>query len=153
MTRLDLPPIRACPSSNGRTRFRSIVRAMSNGACDGFPFRTSNRLLQAALAGLVSMGAQACSGSSLPGSQVDAQDAPRITSSQKVQGLTADGFKALCDSRSGTVEVLAHCGGLATARGFAYDVTTEELSEHTCRGANTCAGWNCITDVPPDAGS
>ena len=63
-----------------------------------------------------------------------------------VEGLDADGFKALCDERGGTVEIMIHCGGLATARGFAYDTTTSMLSEHTCKGANTCAGWNCVTD-------
>ncbi len=68
---------------------------------------------------------------------------PEITSSTEVVGLDAAGFKALCDERCGTVEVLVHCGGLATARGFAYDTTNSMLSEHTCAGANTCAGWNC----------
>ena len=60
--------------------------------------------------------------------------------------LDAAGFKALCDERHGTVEALAHCGGLASARGFSYDTTTQQLSEHTCKGANTCGGWNCVTD-------
>ena len=58
--------------------------------------------------------------------------------------LTADAVKALCDERGGTVEVMPHCGGFATAKGFSYDAGTQELSEHTCRGANTCGGWNCV---------
>jgi hypothetical protein len=70
---------------------------------------------------------------------------PEITSSMAVQNLDADGFKALCDARHGTVEVMPHCGGFATAAGFSYDTGTELLSEHTCKGANTCAGWNCVT--------
>jgi hypothetical protein len=71
---------------------------------------------------------------------------PEITSSKQVLGLDAAGFKALCDARGGTVEVMAHCGGLATARGFSYDTGNSMLSEHTCKGANTCAGWNCVTN-------
>jgi len=126
-------------------------RTMSRGSREGSSFEAGSALLHAALAGLLSMSAQACGGSSAAAPTVDA--APMITSSEKVPGLTAAAFQMLCDSRDGKVEVLAHCGGLATARGFAYDIETQELSEHTCRGANTCAGWNCITNVPPDAGS
>jgi len=73
---------------------------------------------------------------------------PHITSSQVIAGLTADDFQAMCDARGGTVEVMAHCGGLASARGFSYDVETQTLAEHTCKGANTCGGWNCVTDTP-----
>jgi hypothetical protein len=57
--------------------------------------------------------------------------------------MTEAEFTELCDARGGTVEVMPHCGGFATAPGFSYDVTTELLSEHTCAGANTCTGWNC----------
>lgn len=96
----------------------------------------SQRLLLAAMAGLLS-ALPACS---------DDKDGPHITSSQLVERLDEAGFKALCDERHGTVESLAHCNGLATAKGFAYDIGTQELSEHTCKGANTCAGWNCVTD-------
>jgi len=95
----------------------------------------SPRLLQAALAGLVSLGLMGCGSSQ-----------PEITSTKHVENLDEAGFTKLCDARSGRVEVLAHCGGLATARGFSYDITTQELAEHTCKGANTCAGWNCITN-------
>jgi len=62
-----------------------------------------------------------------------------------VDPLDADGFKALCDARNGSVEVMPHCGGFATGPGFAYDITTSEISEHTCAGTNTCGGWNCLT--------
>lgn len=72
-----------------------------------------------------------------------AEALPHITSSQDVGVMTEEQFRALCDARGGTVEVMPHCGGFATAPGFSYDVTTELLSEHTCRGANTCTGWNC----------
>lgn len=73
-----------------------------------------------------------------------AAELPHITSSQAVGVLTVDDFTALCDQRAGTVEVMPHCGGFASAKGFSYDMTTELLSEHTCMGANTCAGWNCV---------
>jgi len=39
---------------------------------------------------------------------------------------------------------MPHCGGFATAKGFSYDNGTMLLSEHTCHGANTCGGWNCV---------
>lgn len=68
---------------------------------------------------------------------------PHITSSENVGVMTVEQFKVLCDERGGTVEVMPHCGGFATAKGFSYDSTTQLLSEHTCHGSNTCAGWNC----------
>jgi len=71
-------------------------------------------------------------------------DYPHITSSENVGPMTVEQFTALCDKRSGTVEVMPHCGGFATAKGFSYDSTTQLLSEHTCKGTNTCAGWNCV---------
>jgi hypothetical protein len=67
-----------------------------------------------------------------------------ITSSVDVGVLTEEDFKARCDARGGAVEVMPHCGGFATAKGFAYDNSTHLLSEHTCAGANTCGGWNCV---------
>jgi hypothetical protein len=67
-----------------------------------------------------------------------------ITSSTAAGVLTEADFKALCDARSGTVELMPHCGGFATAKGFSYDNGTQLLSEHTCAGANTCGGWNCV---------
>jgi len=97
----------------------------------------SSKLLCAAFAGMFALSATACADDSGP---------PGITSSQQVENLDAEGFKTLCDARDGTVEVMAHCGGLASGRGFSYDSTNGQLSEHTCKGANTCAGWNCLTD-------
>ena len=75
-----------------------------------------------------------------------AADPPHITSSTAAGVLTVEDFTALCDERGGTVEVMPHCGGFATAKGFSYDTGTQTLSEHTCMGANTCGGWNCITE-------
>jgi hypothetical protein len=109
-------------------------------------FAPDGPLARAALAGLLCLGAGAC-GSSSSKPEAVPQD-PHITSSEVVGSLSADAFQALCDARDGTVEIMAHCGGLATARGFSYDIETQTLSEHTCKGANTCAGWNCVTDTP-----
>jgi hypothetical protein len=69
---------------------------------------------------------------------------PHIVSSENVGVMTEEQFTALCTERGGIVEVMPHCGGFATAKGFSYDSTTQLLSEHTCAGANTCAGWNCV---------
>lgn len=97
----------------------------------------SSKLLRAALAGLLAMTVTACA---------DDGKSDKITSTQRVGYLDAEDFKAMCDARHGTVEAIAHCGGVASGPGFAYDQTTQELSEHTCKGGNTCAGWNCLTD-------
>jgi len=104
------------------------------------PVHCSQRLLGAALAGLLCLATPACSSNDDPaaGSQT-----PTITSSVVVGAMTEEDFTAKCDARAGTVEVMPHCGGFATAKGFSYDYTTQKLSEHTCKGANTCAGWNC----------
>jgi hypothetical protein len=107
----------------------------------------SHLLLRAALAGLLSASVSACSTSSTPDAHRETTpEEAHITSTESVGALTADDFQAMCDERGGTVEVLAHCGGLATAAGFAYDSGDGTISEHTCAGANTCGGWNCITD-------
>lgn len=102
-------------------------------------------LLVAALAGLLSVTACSKDDSSPnpSGTAGSAAEAPHITSSENVGVMTEEQFTALCDERAGTVEVMPHCGGFATAQGFSYDSTTELLSEHTCQGANTCSGWNC----------
>ena len=99
----------------------------------------STPLLSAALAGLLCLATVGCS--------TKKEDPPgpgEITSSEMVGNLTEAEFTAQCDVRGGMVEVMAHCGGLATAKGFSYDATTGLLSEHSCKGANTCAGWNCV---------
>lgn len=102
--------------------------------------RPSARLVGAALLGLLCTPVLACS------SDADDNSEPHITSSQALADVDAANFQERCDARSGTVEVIAHCGGLNTCKGFSYDVTTGLLSEHTCKGAATCAGWNCLID-------
>ena len=103
----------------------------------------SANLLSAALAGLLCFTGCSKDESNSSSENVGA-DPAHITSSKNVGAMTEAQFTAQCDERGGTVEVMPHCGGFATGKGFSYDSTTEELSEHTCRGANTCAGWNCV---------
>lgn len=86
----------------------------------------------------------AAGSSSSAGAGGSAEESPHVTSSKDAGVLTEEQFKALCDERGGTVEVMPHCGGFATAKGFSYDNVTMLLSEHTCHGANTCGGWNCV---------
>jgi len=81
--------------------------------------------------------------SGLSGGGGAAPEPAHVTSSQNVGVMTEQEFTELCNTRGGTVEVMPHCGGFATAPGFSYDATTQLLSEHTCAGANTCTGWNC----------
>jgi len=104
-------------------------------------FRPSPRLLQASLAGLLCLAAAGCTTKQ----ETAAPSGPgEITSSQIIADLSAADFQGRCDERGGTVEVIPHCGGINTCKGFSYDQTTSELSEHTCAGAATCAGWNCL---------
>jgi cytochrome c553 len=58
-------------------------------------------------------------------------------------------FDAQCAQLDGLVQFHAHCGGYNLCRGQSYDSDTEELSEHTCRGLNTCAGMSCV-ELPSD---
>jgi len=69
----------------------------------------SSKLVTAALAGLLLVGVPGCAGDAASGAASGAE----ITSSKQVANLDVDGFTALCDARHGTVEVMAHCGGLA----------------------------------------
>lgn len=95
------------------------------------PRVASQPLRLAALAGLLTLSA--CSD-------------PELTSSETIVDMTEAQFRERCDHRGGVVEVIPHCGGLNTCKGFSYDMTTDLLSEHTCKGAATCAGWNCKID-------
>ena len=83
-------------------------------------------------------------GADVAGAGGSAPELPHITSQTEAGVLAVDDFTTLCDERGGTVEVMPHCGGFATAKGFSYDTGTQLLSEHTCMGTNTCGGWNCV---------
>jgi hypothetical protein len=111
-----------------------VARERTPGQLTSTP---SPPMVTAALAGLLCLGVAACSSKPETGPG-------EITSSQSVASLTVAAFTAQCDARGGTVEVIAHCGGLNTCKGFSYDKTTELLSEHSCKGAATCGGWNCL---------
>lgn len=117
---------------------------MKREECPRHRYEPSHALLHAAVAGLLSVASVACS--SEPSSPEGESGDPRITSSEQVANLSAEEFRTRCDERSGVVEDIPHCGGLNTCKGFSYDVTTQLLSEHTCKGAATCTGWNCVVD-------
>ena len=61
-----------------------------------------------------------------------------------METLTLEQFTALCDSMNGIFEIQPHCGGSNACRGMSYDTGTQTLTEHTCRGTNTCAGYSCV---------
>jgi hypothetical protein len=67
-----------------------------------------------------------------------------ITSSTVVADMTLEKFTADCDALGGTVEIHPHCGGSNSCKGMSYDTATQTLTEHTCKGLNTCAGYSCI---------
>lgn len=98
-------------------------------------------LLVAALAGL--LGAVGCD-------DEHHADGKRILSSVTDPSVTRESFEAVCTERGGTLELHAHCGGANSCHGLSYDTDTHVLTEHTCQGMNTCAGFSCVD--PDDAG-
>ena len=102
----------------------------------------SGVLLSAAVAGLLS---GAC------GSDPDPKPRGDVTSSKVVADMTLEKFTAECDARGGQVETHSHCGGANSCKGMSYDTATELLTEHTCRGSNTCAGYSCVIPDATDA--
>jgi hypothetical protein len=122
--------------SGGETS--AVGGVAAGGAADGAGTAGASGSAAGGAAGTAAAGSSGSGGSGGTTAEV-----PHITSSENVGVMTEEQFKALCDERGGTVEVMPHCGGFATAKGFSYDSTTSLLSEHTCHGANTCAGWNC----------
>jgi hypothetical protein len=73
---------------------------------------------------------------------------PAITSSKIVRDLTLERFTADCDTWHGVVQIPPHCGGFNSCRGMSYDSGTEVLTEHTCRGLSSCAGFSCVLCPP-----
>jgi len=67
-----------------------------------------------------------------------------IMSSKIVTGMTLEKFTADCDARHGVVEIPPHCGGFNSCKGLSYDTDTQVLTEHTCRGMNSCFGYSCV---------
>jgi hypothetical protein len=71
-------------------------------------------------------------------------DPAAVTSSTQDPNMSLATFSAECAARGGVVEVEPHCGGLNSCRGVSWDTITHVVSEHTCKGMNTCAGYSCI---------
>ncbi len=69
---------------------------------------------------------------------------PHVTASSFVPSYPLEQFTADCTERGGTLQLQPHCGGLNGCRGMSYDTGTQTLTENTCRGTNTCAGYSCI---------
>lgn len=69
---------------------------------------------------------------------------PHVTASSFVPSYPLEQFAADCTERGGTLQLQPHCGGLNGCRGMSYDTGTQTLTENTCRGTNTCAGYSCI---------
>lgn len=67
-----------------------------------------------------------------------------ITSSIVDSSITYEKFKVMCDDKNGKMEVHPHCGGANSCKGFSYDLATHVLTEHSCKGLNTCTGYSCI---------
>lgn len=113
-------------------------------------------LLTAALGGLLCLAA--CGGESgrdfdlasfggaiTAASCQDGVDAkPSIVASEGVADLSEAEFRADCDRRGGHVEVHPHCGGVNGCRGISYDSDVDVVTEHSCKGANTCTGFSCV---------
>jgi hypothetical protein len=67
-----------------------------------------------------------------------------VLSERVVPALDAATFDEQCAERAGVLQFHAHCGGVNLCRGLSYDTETLVLSEHTCRGLNTCGGMSCV---------
>jgi hypothetical protein len=92
----------------------------------------------------VDAAADAPTDASIACADAGSPDAAVVTSTTYVPSLTLADFTTECDQRGGTVEIEPHCGGSNSCRGMSYDTGTGELTEHTCKGMNTCAGYSCI---------
>ena len=109
--------------SHPADKARTHLDALSTGA--------SRAVLVAALSGLIGVGC---------GSDGDAS----VTSSTTDPSMTLERFTAMCNARQGAVELHSHCGGANSCSGISYDTGTHVLTEHGCKGLNTCAGYSCV---------
>ena len=109
---------------------------------------TPNRtLLAAALGGLLGALPACTVGDGGPPAAVctsGVSSSPAVTSTAIVPDMTLDTFTDECDQAGGTLETQPHCGGENGCRGMSWDTATETVTEHTCRGTNTCAGYSCV---------
>ncbi len=67
-----------------------------------------------------------------------------VTKSVVDATMTLEIFTKMCEARGGKLELHSHCGGNNTCKGFSYDTGTQTLTEHSCKGWNTCAGYSCV---------
>ena len=70
-----------------------------------------------------------------------------VTSVQTIVDLDLAEFTQMCDEAAGVVEAHDSCAGAVSGPGFSYDIDTEQFTEHTCRGFNTCRGFSCVVDA------
>jgi mono/diheme cytochrome c family protein len=64
--------------------------------------------------------------------------------------ISYDEFLARCDEWGGFVQTIAVCGGNNACKGYSYLEPT--LTEHSCRGMNSCGpGMSCVV-LQPDGG-
>lgn len=69
------------------------------------------------------------------------------TISAEQKEFTFTELTKMCDSRGGYVQVHGACGGHNACQGFSYGdwgPGAAMLSEHSCSGANSCAGLSCV---------
>ena len=117
--------------------------------------KPSASLAAAAMAGLLGMGVSACGKLPLSKDKKDDQAAtttatdPKVTSKKNVPDMTFALFAEQCKGRSGLVETHAACGGSGSCKGMSFNKYSKDLIEHTCKGANSCAGISCV-DTPSD---
>lgn len=141
-------------------RVESIVRAAviglmaaAHAACGGGSDREPNPPTATAESELGAAGAQSdssASAGSMGGDEATtgaAENVEGVTSSQTIADLGLDEFTQMCDEASGVVEVHDSCAGAVSGRGFSYDSDTDQFTEHTCRGFNTCRGFSCVVDA------
>lgn len=80
----------------------------------------------------------------LSGCGDEAASSELVTSRKTVASFDEDAFAKECAERGDVIQTHPHCGGFNSCKGVSYDRTIMELTEHTCKGANTCAGVTCV---------
>ncbi len=163
--RKSQPTVASKPNGLGPSKLL-MTAAMSgllgmNGACDDDPpaeqedpdtREDAGSIECAAVGGNGGRGGRGGSGGAAdagPEARPDASAGPdevdKEISTSNVQHTYAE-LTALCNDRKGYVEVLGSCSGVNSCQGFTYGDWGEDsqLIEHTCAGANGCAGLSCV---------
>lgn len=102
-------------------------------------------LLSAAVAGLVLGALPACSteGHNCKVAP-DAGNPYVVDSIVSDEEMTFAKFSKLCEERSGFIQTHAACVGNNSCKGISYNNFNLTLSEHTCKGLNSCSGMSCV---------